>query len=58
MEVIVAGTRVGASIEKGKVADIIAVQRNPLEDLSVMKDTCLVMKAGELVGDLEIKRFN
>ncbi|MEW6261788.1 MAG: amidohydrolase family protein [Thermodesulfobacteriota bacterium] len=34
------------SIEKGKLADIIAVPGNPLEDLAVLSDVRLVMKGG------------
>jgi imidazolonepropionase-like amidohydrolase len=34
------------SIESGKLADIIAVNGNPLNDLSVMEDVVFVMKEG------------
>lgn len=34
------------SIEAGKLADIVAVTGNPLEDMAVMKDVVLVMKEG------------
>lgn len=59
MEAIVAATRTGAellgwdhkrgSIEVGKMADIIAVPGNPLEDLSLMEKVSFVMKSGEVV---------
>ena len=35
------------SIEPGKVADIIAVQGNPLVDISVLQNIALVIKDGK-----------
>nr|WP_026135680.1 amidohydrolase family protein [Nafulsella turpanensis] len=59
MEAIKAATITGArilkvedelgSIEKEKLADIIAVNGNPLEDISSMKEVVFVMKDGEIV---------
>jgi imidazolonepropionase-like amidohydrolase len=59
MEAIQAGTRVGAellqwddrlgTIEVGKLADIIAVPGNPLEDLSVLERVSFVMIGGKIV---------
>lgn len=37
------------SLEKGKLADIIAVQGNPLDDISVMSKVTFVMKDGEII---------
>ncbi|MFO0977366.1 MAG: amidohydrolase family protein [Planctomycetaceae bacterium] len=34
------------TLEKGKIADIVAVDGNPLEDISVMKQVVFVMKDG------------
>ena len=34
------------SIEKGKLADIIAVEGNPLENISMMEQVQFVMKGG------------
>ena len=34
------------SLEEGKIADIIAVDGNPLEDISVMENVVFVMKDG------------
>ena len=34
------------SIKAGKIADIIAVSGNPLQDISAMGDVSFVMKAG------------
>lgn len=34
------------TLEKGKIADIVAVNGNPLEDISVMKQVVFVMKDG------------
>ncbi|MBV9600691.1 MAG: amidohydrolase family protein, partial [Chloroflexi bacterium] len=42
------GTRLG-TLEAGKLADIIAVGGDPLQDLSVLADVRLVMKSGTLV---------
>jgi len=39
------------SISKGKKADIIAVKRNPLEDISTLMNVIFVMKHGEVVKD-------
>jgi imidazolonepropionase-like amidohydrolase len=36
------------SIEAGKIADIIAVEGDPLDDISVLKDIVLVMKDGKV----------
>ena len=59
MDAIKAGTIVGAelvgwddelgSIESGKLADIIAVKDNPLEDISVLENPILVIKDGEII---------
>ena len=59
MDAIKAGTIVGAelvgwddelgSIESGKLADIIAVEGNPLEDISVLESPILVIKDGEII---------
>jgi len=58
MDVIEAGTRVSAyacghgdelgTLEPGKLADIIVVDGNPLEDLQVMSEVTLVIKNGEI----------
>jgi imidazolonepropionase-like amidohydrolase len=40
--------RVG-SIEAGKFADLIAVEGNPLEDVTVLEDVRFVMKGGQVV---------
>jgi len=34
------------SVAEGKLADIIAVQRDPLEDISVLENVTFVMKGG------------
>jgi len=59
MEAIQAGTRVGAellqwddrlgTIEAGKLADIIAVPGNPLEDMSALERVSFVMIGGKIV---------
>ena len=36
------------SIEVGKIADIIAVEGNPLSDISVMQNVVFVMKEGKV----------
>lgn len=37
------------SIEEGKLADIIAVEGNPLDDIRLLEDVRFVMKGGEVV---------
>ena len=37
------------SIESGKLADIIAVTGNPLEDISVLESPILVIKDGKII---------
>jgi imidazolonepropionase-like amidohydrolase len=37
------------TLEIGKLADLIAVRGDPLADLSVLHDVCLVMKGGQIV---------
>ena len=61
MQVIVASTKNGAhvcnmddeigSLEAGKLADIILVQGNPLEDLSLMGEVSIVIKGGVIIND-------
>ncbi len=36
------------SLEVGKIADIVAVEADPLQDISVMQDISFVMKAGKI----------
>jgi len=45
------------TLEAGKWADIIAVERNPLEDVKVLEDVKFVMKAGVIYkGEAAEKR--
>ena len=46
------GDQVG-SLEPGKQADLVAVRGNPLEDVTVLTQVALVMKAGKVPGDLD-----
>ena len=58
MEAIVAGTKHGAEVlgmenqigtlEKGKFADLVAVDGNPLENIRLLEDVKFVMKGGEI----------
>ncbi len=34
------------TLESGKYADVVAVDRNPLEDISALQDVSFVMKGG------------
>jgi imidazolonepropionase-like amidohydrolase len=67
MEVIESATRVGAealgmehkfgTIEAGKYADLIMVNRDPLKDITVFKEVSWVMKEGMVIPiQLEWKR--
>ena len=59
MEVLVSATRVGAEVvhmqdqlgtlEVGKIADVIALEENPLEDMKALRNIQLVMKAGKII---------
>lgn len=40
------------TIEPGKLADIIAVSGNPLEDIAALEEVVFVMKGGEVVKDV------
>jgi imidazolonepropionase-like amidohydrolase len=40
--------RVG-SLAVGKHADLVAVDRDPLEDITALEDVAVVMKAGEVL---------
>ena len=40
------------SLEEGKIADIVAVEGNPLEDISVMENVVFVMKEGIVYKDI------
>ena len=46
------------SIEVGKEADIITTQRNPLDDLSALRDVTHVMVRGELADGLRAKHIS
>ncbi|MCR5794298.1 MAG: amidohydrolase family protein [Solobacterium sp.] len=45
------------SIEKGKAADLIVVQENPLDDLRALRNVTMVIARGKQVCDLKIKRI-
>jgi imidazolonepropionase-like amidohydrolase len=59
MEAIVSATRIGAealgkekefgTVEQGKYADLIMVERDPLKDIAVLKEVSWVMKEGTVV---------
>ena len=44
------------SIEKGKCADLIVCKKNPLEDLSALRDVSMVMARGQLIKDPTFKK--
>ena len=46
------------SIEKGKAADMIVVQGNPLDDLSVLRSVSTVIAKGKLIRNPKVKRMN
>ena len=45
------------SIEKGKAADMIVVQNDPLEDLSVLRNVSMVIARGKLIRHPKVKRM-
>jgi imidazolonepropionase-like amidohydrolase len=59
MDAIMAATKTGAEVcaaqdrlgtlEKNKLADIVVVKGNPLENIKVLKEVCMVIKDGEIV---------
>jgi imidazolonepropionase-like amidohydrolase len=61
LEIIVAGTRNAAhvcnlgneigTLEPGKIADILVVAGNPLEDIHVLEDVMLVIHNGEIIRE-------
>ena len=44
------------SLEAGKCADLIMVEKNPLEDLTALRNVKLVMARGRLYEDPSVKR--
>ena len=42
-------TEILGSIEKGKLADIIAIEDNPLENIETLLDVPFVMKTGRFI---------
>jgi imidazolonepropionase-like amidohydrolase len=59
MEIIVSATKTGAeacgmadelgTLEPGRIADILVVEGNPLEDVTLLENTALVVKSGEVI---------
>ena len=47
--------RVG-SLEAGKLADVIAVPGNPLDDITVMERVMFVMQGGKIYRDDRVSR--
>lgn len=45
------------SVEVGKSADLIVVEKNPLEKLENLKDIQMVMVKGELISKIRIKHL-
>ena len=43
------------SLEKGKLADLIAVEGNPLEDVRLLERIGFVMKGGAVIKDLRLR---
>jgi imidazolonepropionase-like amidohydrolase len=43
------------TIEPGKYADLVAVNGNPLQDITVMEHVAWVMKAGAVVRPLDVQ---
>jgi imidazolonepropionase-like amidohydrolase len=39
------------TIEKGKIADLIILKRNPVEDIEALKEIFLIIKKGKIVED-------
>ena len=65
MEAIIAGTRISAealglddligSVQKGKIADLIVLEGNPLQKIQALKDVIFVMKSGTIVRNDIVK---
>ncbi len=45
------------SIQPGKAADLIVVAKNPLEDLSALREVSMVMARGDLIRHPKVKRM-
>lgn len=45
------------SVEAGKLADLIVVERNPLEDLRALRDVSMVMCGGTLIRSPKVKKI-
>lgn len=45
------------TIEAGKCADMIVVEKNPLEDLSVLRDVHMVISKGKLIRNPKVKKY-
>lgn len=55
-EVVGLSDKIG-TIEKGKLADIILVDGNPLEDISALEKVKLIMKDGKVIKSMEMMAY-
>ena len=44
------------TIEKGKCADLIVTDNNPLDDLTTLRNVSMVMAQGRLISEPKVKR--
>lgn len=49
---------VTGTIAPGKAADLIVCQKNPLEDLQVLRDLEMVIVRGQIIGHPQVKKMN
>ena len=45
------------SIEEGKCADFIVTTKNPLEDLTVLRNVDMVVARGKIINNPKVKRM-
>ena len=45
------------TVEPGKCADLIVTEKNPIDDLTALRDVKMVMARGKLIREPKVKKY-